>query len=112
MIDVGDLNEQIHDLATCCLKHPLPPDAVSVVASNECSDGVWGKTSDSYADTESFAIYLDAKNDFWAWWECSDTSGHGCVCSSGYAGPFNSLEDAIRLGLSDDQRIGYAAVPK
>lgn len=36
--------------------------------------------------------------------EWQDYSGHGCQCGALVTGPFDTLEDAIRLGLGDDSR--------
>lgn len=61
------------------------------------------KTCGGYCDTESFGIGKTREGKFLVAYENSDSTGHGCRCY-GAVQIFDSLEDALNLGLDESCR--------
>jgi len=98
----AEVNAALDD---CCDHFEGHPTADAVIVANSYC-GEWGREREGW-DDESFVIFTDASGAFWAAWESSDSTGHGCQCSGGFAGPYPTLRDAVFLGLTADQREGY-----
>lgn len=57
----------------------------------------------SSTDSQSFTLF-EYKGKYYIYSESSDYTGHGCQCSEDIE-EFPSLEDAVRLGLGDEQAL-------
>ena len=101
---VDEVNAAIKD--DYCGHYRGAPFAASVVVANSYCYDKWGTERQGYDDDESFVVYLDKVSNYYVLWESSDSTGHGCRCSGGVAGPFPTLKDAVLLGLTADQRDG------
>ena len=114
-ISVEDVNREIgsdnkHESRGCGHFKGLPL-AVEVIGANSHCYGWggngWGKEREGYAADGSFVVFRDEAGRFWTAWEESDSTGHGCQCDGGYNGPHDTLDSALMLGLSRDQREGW-----
>ena len=114
-ISVEDVNREIgsdnkHESWGCGHFNGLPL-AVEVIGANSHCYGWggngWGKEREGYAADGSFVVFRDEAGRFWTAWEESDSTGHGCQCDGGYNGPHDTLDSALMLGLSRDQREGW-----
>lgn len=80
-----------------------------ICALGRCSCNPYNEnyyTCGSYCDSDSFAIVKLNTGKFLAMEEWSDTTGHGCQCD-GAAKIFDTLQDAIDLGIGEDHREVY-----
>ena len=78
---------------------------VLVIAENVRAGGGWGQEREGYEDSESFVLF-EKDGAFWFYEESSDSTGHGCQCGENLAGPFSTLDDALRLGVGQEQADG------
>ena len=97
------LVERMNLAVKCCIEADEVPLPVDLIVGDVRCEGVWGRLRAGYEDNGSFAIFTDSTRGFWAFEECSDSTGHGCQCS-GTLARFDTLADALRLGLGRDNR--------
>jgi hypothetical protein len=90
--------------------HDLPADVVAAVADG--AEHVWAKSEQGdYAEGSSCAIGRTKDGRFVVVEESSDTTGHGCQCGAS-ASIHDTLEEAVRLGLSQEWRDHYNRASK
>ena len=114
-IGVEEVNSEIgsdnkHESWGCGHFKGLPLAAEIIGANSHCygwGGNGWGKEREGYAADGSFVVFRDEAGRFWTAWEESDSTGHGCQCDGGYNGPHDTLDSALMLGLSRDQREGW-----
>ena len=112
-ISVEDVNREIggdNEGWYCGHFKGLPLAAEVIGANSHCygwGGNGWGKEREGYAADGSFVVFRDEAGRFWTAWEESDSTGHGCQCDGGYNGPHDTLDSALMLGLSRDQRDGW-----
>lgn len=108
--EAGDTFEAVWEEANNCggdVHGPaaLPPEVVKVAEAGV--ESIWADSEQGdYAEGSSCAIGRTRDGRYIVVEESSDTTGHGCQCSHS-ASIHDSLEEAIRLGLSQDWRDHY-----
>jgi len=86
--------EEFKFLKSCCLVTSLEPEDVLEPVH-------WIR---SIPDEEEGAAVFLAKSNWFTLEESQDYSGHGCQCGASVSGPYDTMLEAIRFGLTKSAR--------
>jgi hypothetical protein len=98
----ADVQAQGDMLTGCCLKHKdenWKPGIVKKVIA-------WFDTASSYAygtERSGYVVFKTSDKRFAVLSDSEDYTGHGCQCCSSLT-IWDTLEEALRLGLSEDEK--------
>ena len=96
LIDVNEFKEEMEHLKGCGCWHKKLGEATKVYYYlPSVNDGDVGG-----------AVFRTPEG-FFGFEESQDYTGHGCQCGSNLEGPFNTLEDAIAVGIGKELRIRF-----
>lgn len=105
----AEFEDRVTELTACCLH---PSDVVKVdqllAWNNGCS--CWPKACNTYCEGWELAIFTTGGMYYvLSAWE--DTSGHGCQCGSQISMGYQTLENAVTVGLTDEEQKKLGVVP-
>lgn len=112
---VEKVQKHIDKLRRCCLGDSYPADGYvpkKILAGGMRHDGWWSGWDSGQNECSRYVIYRAADRKVWVCEDDEDYTGHGCQCGSLLNGPHDTIADAVRLGLTQENREHYLSTKR